>query len=162
MTWTPLDFGRYQGKTLPQVLFSDPDWFFWAVEEGAFHKRDELKAEAALLYERARRVRIPARYGAGAVAEYWIHPSSFKFARVEIVPGDKPEPGETSPTLRARVIDFSAPRRLAPYDKTGGRILIGNLKEILFGGNVRLTRARVEAFFSDPANFATGRESLGA
>jgi len=30
MTWTELPFGKYVGMTLPQVLFTDPGWFFWA------------------------------------------------------------------------------------------------------------------------------------
>jgi len=48
MKWTELDFGRYRGKTLPQVLFTDPDWFLWAVEEGAFRSKPGLAEEAEL------------------------------------------------------------------------------------------------------------------
>lgn len=34
MSWTALEFGRHTGRSLPQVMFADPDWFFWAVEAG--------------------------------------------------------------------------------------------------------------------------------
>ena len=29
-TWTVIDFGKFEGKgmTLPQIVFTDPDWFF--------------------------------------------------------------------------------------------------------------------------------------
>ena len=33
MIWTTLNFSRHVGKTLPQILFSDPDWFFWAMDK---------------------------------------------------------------------------------------------------------------------------------
>lgn len=41
-----LSFGKHSEKTLPQVLFRDPDWFFWAWEEGVFENRPEVYAEA--------------------------------------------------------------------------------------------------------------------
>jgi hypothetical protein len=28
--WSVLDFGKHKGRTLPWVMFHDPDWFFWA------------------------------------------------------------------------------------------------------------------------------------
>jgi len=154
MKWTELDFGRYQGKTLPQVLFTDPDWFFWAVEEGAFRSKPGLVEEAELLARRAKRVRIPERLG-DVVAQYWVDPLSCRFARVEVVPRAEAASDEEGLLLRARVFDLSAPRRLAPYDKSGGRKLIGALKALVFGGtSVKMTRARAEAFFADPDNFA--------
>ena len=36
MTWSELPFGQRREKTLPQVVLSDPDWFFWAIEKDAF------------------------------------------------------------------------------------------------------------------------------
>lgn len=40
------------------------------------------------------------------------------------------------------------------YDKSGGRLLIRDVKVYLFGGvNARLTAQRCEAFFDDDANF---------
>src|SRR5262245_34892666 len=54
--WSPLAFGRYAAKTLPQVLVADPAWFFWAAWAGAF--RDTLDDEARLLTRRARRVSV--------------------------------------------------------------------------------------------------------
>jgi hypothetical protein len=46
------------------------------------------------------------------------------------------------------------PRRLAKYDKTGGKIMLKALKNYVFGkANIRLTRGLCEAFFDDDSNF---------
>lgn len=42
--WSELTFGKHQGKTLPKVVLSDPDWFFWALRKKLF--RPPLAAEA--------------------------------------------------------------------------------------------------------------------
>src|SRR5450759_2541978 len=47
MIWSVINFGTHKGKTLPQVLFSDPVWFFWAIEEGVFQNRGTLRGQAA-------------------------------------------------------------------------------------------------------------------
>src|SRR5215469_1570395 len=53
--WIPLPFGKYTGLTLPQVLFTDPDYFFWVkgVLKGA------LEIEAEQVARKACRIRIP-------------------------------------------------------------------------------------------------------
>ncbi len=55
--WSVVDFGRYQGKTLPQIIFKDPDWFFWAIEGNRFHAG--LEGQAEMLAARARNIKIP-------------------------------------------------------------------------------------------------------
>jgi hypothetical protein len=35
----PLKGGKYAGRSLPQILFLDPDYFFWAVEKKVFQGR---------------------------------------------------------------------------------------------------------------------------
>jgi hypothetical protein len=34
--WIDLWFEKHKGKTLPQVMFTDPGWFFWARDEEIF------------------------------------------------------------------------------------------------------------------------------
>jgi hypothetical protein len=29
MSWSVVPFGRYRGKTLPEIIMLDLDWFFW-------------------------------------------------------------------------------------------------------------------------------------
>lgn len=55
--WTTLDFGRHNGRTLPQVVLIDPDWFFYALEKG-WLQGDSLVAEAK---EVASKARVPPR-----------------------------------------------------------------------------------------------------
>lgn len=156
MPWTTLPFGKYMGKTLPQVLFTDPDWFFWAMEEKAF-KSAGLKREAALLDRRARRIRIPQETGEDLVVEYFIHPQAMEFSGMQLVPRTRPLHQGSSPTRRGDVIDMSMPRRIAPYDKLGGKLLVSDLKHLLFGSKRHvMTRQRAEAFFDEARNFKSG------
>jgi hypothetical protein len=48
MEWEIIDFGKFKGKnkTLPQILFNDPDWFFWQynLKDGFLKKRYNQEA----------------------------------------------------------------------------------------------------------------------
>ena len=46
LTWSPLPFGRYEGKTLPQVVLRDADWFFWALGTRAFNSNGYCNLDA--------------------------------------------------------------------------------------------------------------------
>ena len=63
MKWTPLNFGKYEGKTLPQVMFEDADWFFDGHEKGYFKNR--LPLEAIEIYRRAHSIRVLNETGKG-------------------------------------------------------------------------------------------------
>ena len=52
--WSTLTIGRYSGRTLPQVVLSDADWFFWAREKAIFHAPQSQEAER--LYRRAKAI----------------------------------------------------------------------------------------------------------
>ena len=153
MAWTVVQFGKYNGKTLPQIILTDPDWFFWAVENDAF-KSAALKAEASDIRRKATRIKIPASQPANSKVEYVIHPGVGKLGDVKVVPASQSAHQGSSPTHRADHFDLSVPRRIAPYDKTGGKFVIGAIKHYVFGKkNARLTRQRCEQFFDDLSNF---------
>jgi hypothetical protein len=78
MNWTTLNFGKHRGKTLPQIIFDDADWFFWAYEEDLFTGMQA--PEAREIYRRARAVRIPVQNGQKMLVEYRFEPRSGKFA----------------------------------------------------------------------------------
>ncbi|MCF1464970.1 hypothetical protein FS827_27315 [Agrobacterium vitis] len=44
--WSEMPIGKYKGKTLPQMLLTDPDYFFWAMEQDDFF-RGGLAKQAA-------------------------------------------------------------------------------------------------------------------
>lgn len=154
MTWTQLNFGKHIGKTLPQVLFSDPDWFFWAVETEVFKTRPSFAAQAKLLNERAQKIKIPNGKHSHSVVEYLIHRPTMKFSHFEIVPREQKLHEGASPAFRSSIIDMNVPRRIAQYDKLGCKSLLSSLKFHLFGNkSARISKERAEAFFADHTNF---------
>ncbi len=156
MPWTVVNFGKFKGKdkTLPQILFTDPDWFFYLIEQDAFVNKGALAAEAADLNHKARRIRIPQQPNQQLEAEYVIHRPTGKFGGVHVVPVDQPVHVGSSPAWRRPVLDMSVPRAISDYDKLGNQIHIQNLKAILFGSeNYPMTKQRAATFFDEPANF---------
>jgi hypothetical protein len=152
MSWTKLDSGKHAGKTLPQLLFADPDYFFWGVEVGAF--KGALTAEAAELRHRATHVKIHQSGAEQLVAEYVIHPGVKKFTDLNFVPKSRPAHEGGSQTFRMDHIDLSVPRRISHYDKKGGKMLISVVKQHYFGSaSARMTRERCEQFFDEKKNF---------
>jgi hypothetical protein len=148
-----LTFGKHKGKTLPQVLFADPDWFFWACEEGVFQNRGSLAKEAEELRRRTTNIRIRQDGAEELVAEYVIHPNG-KFTDLNFVPKSQPPHEGGSRTHRSDRIDLSFPRRLKSYDKLGCGMLVSILKHHYFGSaKARMTRKRCEEFFEDDKNF---------
>lgn len=154
MNWTTLSFGKHEGKSLPQVLFVDPDYFFWAIEKDAL-KTSQLKSEATQLFYKATHIRVPQTGHGKMLVDHYIHRPTMKYSHFEVVPEDRERHAGASPTLRADVIDLRVPRQIAKYDKTGNKSLIASLKHHYFGSkSARMTRARCEEFFDNPDNFA--------
>jgi hypothetical protein len=56
MNWTTLNFFKHRGKTLPQIIFDDADWFFNGWENGYF--KNSLAFEAREIYRRARSISL--------------------------------------------------------------------------------------------------------
>lgn len=148
MNWTTIGFGKHKGKTLPEVILHDPDWFFWAYEKNAF--KGTLAREIQEIYRRARSIGIPQRNGERMLVEYRFHPKTGKFATMFLIHEDPFFERQTvSP-----VIDFYVPRAAAPYDKTGCKNLVFAFKAIYFGNQShRLSKQACEDFFNDDANF---------
>jgi hypothetical protein len=150
MPWTALTFGQYRGKTLPQVVFSDPDWFFWACEDRVFENKSPplLASEARLVLQRAKAIRVPMVHGKRSVAAYGLDLRG-TLAVFEIVASSAFLSDELTPVAR---IDLSLPRQFKGYDKAGGRIVVDAVRAHFFGGG-RLTKRRCEEFFENPSNF---------
>jgi len=152
MKWSVIDFGKYRGKSLPQIIFKDADWFFHAYENGYFN--EVVTQEADEICRRARSIRIPQRNGQKMLVEYHIHrdgkSGKGKFGMMQLIP-DGSALGRMNV---ASSIDFYVPRSLAIYDKTGYKNFVSMLKAILFGDSSRrMNRRACEAFFNDDANF---------
>ena len=154
MNWSTVQFGKHKGKTLPQILFSDPDWFFWAIEVKAFDKKGILLQESDELFRKATNIKIPDNSDGMKVVEYLIHQPTGKFSHFEIVPTSRPLHKGSSQASRLHVVDMSFPRTLSNYDKLGCQHLLTSLKFHIFGNkSVRMTKKRCEDFFDNSENF---------
>lgn len=150
MSWTKLGFGRHEGKTLPQILFKDPDWFYWAYENEILDGRIP-HSEVQEIYEKSRNIKILQK---DYHAEFVFDGIRGVFADMKLVPSDRPEHVGTSQTRRLDRIDMALIRFAKQYDKLGYDLLIPILKEILFGNSkLIMTKKRAEDFFNDSNNF---------
>lgn len=154
MPWTEISFGKHKGKTMPQLLFSDPDYFYWAYENDAFVKNRINQNEVTNIFNKSCNIKIPNIEGGTRVADYYIHPPTGRFSHMQLVFENTPKHEGTSSTIRKDVIDMSVPRQIAPYDKTGCKTLVNNIKFYLFGNErYSMTKKRCEDFFDDDDKF---------
>jgi hypothetical protein len=156
MFWSVLNFGKHKGKTLPQIIFIDPDYFFWAIGAQVFANKGSLAQEAREIDRKARNIKIPQKTGKEQlVVEYVIDPTTGKFGDIELVPISRPPHRGSSQTFRTDKIDLSTPSRIKAYDKLGCKLMIRSVKFHLFGNeNIRMTKGKCEEFFDDDNNFA--------
>jgi hypothetical protein len=144
--WTPLPFGRHGGKTLPQLIFADPDYFFWGWENDAFACRGFDVEEVERIHRRATAIRPPYIDGKSQFIEHLTDDDGV-FAGIQLAPA-----GATSGDS---TLDMSFPRSCKHYDKTGNRLLVRDMKAIWFGDpSYRMNKARCEEFFNDESWFA--------
>lgn len=150
--WSSLRIGKHNGKTLPQILLTDPDYFFWATEQDDFF-RGRLGNEAKNIYRKARRIKIPKPDPENWRVEYYLSPDG-KFSHFDIVESGRPRHIGSSKTSRAEKVDFAYVRQTRDYDKLGYKLFIKSFKYFYFGSETaRLSQAKCEAFFDDGANF---------
>ena len=154
MNWTKLEFGKHRGRTLPQVMFCDADWFFWLHANPLRTNNYVRGSEVEDIYRKSRSVKVPQRGDEQLVAEYIVDPRRHNFRGLDLVPASRPPHQGYSQTFRLAVIDMAKVWEIATYDKGGYQQLISDLKLHLFGSRrVRMTKQRCEAFFDDDANF---------
>jgi hypothetical protein len=149
----PMSFGKYQGLTLPQILFTDPDYFFWlaGVLKGA------LATEAKELARKACRVRIPKEPAEAFMVEYIFEPEG-QFVGFRIVRKDRERYAESHVIHRATHLDFSYLRSRKEYGKDGYLRFLRCFRKSFFGNeSARMTKDRCEEFFNGN-NFLTDDE----
>jgi hypothetical protein len=152
MRWLKLDFGKHKGKTIPQIMFTDPEWFFWAYGVRAF-KRDLLR-QAQDIYGKASSIRVPQEGDEKRFVEYIVDASTGKFGTIRIITGNIETYKPLTRNLVLEVIDMRVPRQISPHDKAGYKNLLSAMKAILFGDSgYKMKWRRCEKFFEDNGNF---------
>ena len=111
--WSTLEIGKHAGRSLPQILFSDPDYFFWAVEKKVFPGR--LTTEAGELAWKARHIKIPKPDPENWCVEYFFTPEN-KFSWYHLIEAGRPLHVGSSITMRSNQIDMSVVRESCCYD----------------------------------------------
>jgi len=164
MKWTILNFGKYKGKTLPQIIFTDADWFFWAYEKGIFNNKPIPKIEYETIFKRAIRIKPPLNY----YVKHFLHDDNtsygFSFIKIKVAEEEYSEYigggyydkdyknlDSTYFTI-LKYINLSFPRNHKEYDKRGCKEFIDDLK-IKVLNIKRVTKQKVENFFSNENNF---------
>ena len=66
MSWSVVPFGRYRGKTLPEIIVRDSDWFFWMLPK----LYGRLETEARDLARKARVIKVPKGHRRKFEVEY--------------------------------------------------------------------------------------------
>jgi hypothetical protein len=151
MSWSVVPFGKYAGRTLPEIILTDPDWFFWVLPK----LYGRLETEARDLARKARAIKIPKRLGKKLEVEYRYEFDNRsvlgrRFCGFAFVNGEaRPSQWKT----RLPYLDLALPLREKKYNKRAGRILIQDFRLNYFGKHKRLTKKRCEKFFTNERNF---------
>ena len=148
MTWSQLKFGKHEGKSLPQIILRDPDWFFWAVGNGIF--RAGIDDEAAEIARKSCHIKIPKPHPENWRIEYKFTYDD-KSAGFSIID----EKSAAYPSENSKIsthLDLSLPRRMNKYDKFGNQLILKNFRDYYFDG-ASITKDRAERFFYDDRNF---------
>jgi hypothetical protein len=146
-----LKFGKHEGKTLVETVFSDPAWFVWATAHGIFHDRGgpSLQAEAEEIWLKARNIRMPQGHSDGSQVAYYYQGWNQNFLGLSIVADGR---FEEHADLKD-ILDLGYVCESGRKDRAGNQILITAIKRLLFGEKTRVTVEMMEQFFANPDNF---------
>lgn len=150
--WTPLPAGPHEGRTLPEVVFLDPDFVLAALEAGALDA--PWLEEAKEVCRRASRIR-PCRGARRAVTVLYhlnaYFPERFSGISVVVKRDQRLSEFRKFSAAESAFLDLTMARRIAPHDPGASRGLVEHLLVTHFGDpNAKLTRRQAEDFFTDP------------
>lgn len=151
-----LEFGKYKNKkkTLEWLFFHDPGYVWWMIDNGAEKNlRGGERERFHQLVRRAKHLAIPGncRHCSRPISRMSLSEhSGGGLARVDFF-CDGCDLGGARSVLTTPA--FYTPDFFRNYDKLGATFLVDAIKSAYFGSNARMTQARMEEFFRNPANF---------
>lgn len=144
----------WKGKTFPQIIFNDPDWFFYCYHRGDFNNNPSQKSQADFVYNRARNIKIPNNEHANLKAEYVFLKKNAKFIRLDIITNETTQVDESTLVICIKHIDMLVIMQSLRFNKVENSLKLKQIKYILFfSNNYSMTKNRSEKFFSNPDNF---------
>jgi hypothetical protein len=155
MRWTTLNFGRHAGRSLPEIILADVDWFFWALNKDVFLGR--LAKEAEKLVQRATAIKISKPNPKHWQVEY-SYDDTGGFSGFCFIKANIPLYCGSRAIRLLPYLDLSYARGRKAYDKRGCRKLLRDFRYHYFGKHTRLTKRRCKDFFNDKSNFLTSPE----
>lgn len=159
MYWTTIAFGKHQGKSLPQIMFTDPDWFYWAKAKGLFDNNLQLTNESSELLRKSANIALPEIDGETQHVEHYIHYPTMRYSHFILVPECRQLHAGSSPVIRQDRLDMSVPSSISKFDKLGHRNFLKSFRAYILPG--RISQNRAEQFFSEDANFEGHAEAGG-
>lgn len=167
MKWNKVNFGtnkKVQNKTLPQIMFIDPDWFFFQYERDNSYLKKAFGIQADTIYQRSRNIK--PREGHYIKHFLFCDNTSDGFTPISIEKAEQKfsECIESSITCQDldfldtqkffifKRIDLRFPKTLKQYDKKSCKFFVDELKEYLSLGK-RITEQKAIDFFENDENF---------
>lgn len=167
MKWDKVNFGtvkKIQDKTLPQIMFVDPDWFFYQYERENSYLRKKFGQQADFVYKRARNIKpkeghyikhfLFCDYTSDGFSPISIENAETKFSEyIETgISCQDLDFLDTQQFFILKRIDLRFPKGLRQYDKKSCKIFVDELKEYLSLGK-RITELKAIEFFENDDNF---------
>jgi hypothetical protein len=148
-------FGKHKDRTLEWLFFNDPGYVWWMIDQGADKNlRGAARTRFEQLVRRAKHLAVPGkcRHCNKPISRMsLIEHSSGGLARIDFF-CDKCHHSGGTPSFLTKPA-FYTPDFFKYYDKLGGKFLVDAIKHAYYGTKVRMTQAKMEAFFNEPSNF---------
>jgi hypothetical protein len=151
-------FGEHKEKTLEWLFFHDLRYVWWMIDKGgakklsvpALKRFNKLVRRASHLVIPGKCLHCPEPASRMSLAQ---HPGSRGLTRVDFF-CDQCHQGSGCDLVPP---SFCRPDMFKRYNKQGAECLVRAIKEAYFGGEVRMTQARMEKFFNTAKNFSLKR-----
>lgn len=154
-----MPFGKYKGRVLPDLILHEPNYYFWASDEGVLEEVFDTW-ELDRLSQRLTSIKIPPGQDptVARVADYHYRTHG-PLREVIIRSASEPKSGHTQivKTLKHLDIAFSRRRRKTRYHKNAYAPVIAAIYEEYFpGATEQISEAEAIKFFATRANFHRG------
>lgn len=146
MNWSKINFGtnkKVLNKTLPQIMFIDPDWFYTQYEYKDSFLRKKFGAQAEMIYKRSRNIKpLTGHYikyflfcdgTSDGFAPIAINDAETKFKEC-IETGiycQNVEMFDSQQFMILKRLDIRYPKSLQDYDKKSCKIFVNEVKDYL-------------------------------
>ena len=149
--WTPIDFGKYEGLTIPELIFLDASYFYWALTSNLF--KNMLQLEAVVVESRLRHIKVPKAVAVPSVFVIRLKNDVFEdFAIVEKSIASRKKSNNVRITS---CLDFSLVSRPDHATDRARQVMIDKIKYHFFEKDSdRLKPRDYEQFLGDPDKFS--------